>query len=560
MAANDTDGHILTIGSLDPLTDVYGGMFAAKSAIPEGGTAGQVLAKASDDDYDTEWVDAGSGGGDGGGGGGTTDGPEYDSTTGEYSNSSIKAWLDAMEDGSSYGVSIPKSSTTDCTKLGANATIAAPTPGTEATAAVDPYTSIPTFFYCEVNATIDANGVYHVTGIQGDGRFARDGSNGNVWILTPVLYETFDASGSSAVTHYISKTQLNGMTAQPGASLPDGTLRPFILYPKYPLGEYNGSPSSVSGVPCRTFDVSHDTLITICDTANSGYAGKSYADDWYVKTMFLMKYATKDSQSVFKGCTDYNVSASVTVAESNVKRVIVSATDAAKFVVGSAVQVGTSSATSRNASNAYARITGITSYNSSNSAIALDLSANINTTTSMKVMTMPWFCGACDNVEGDGSPSDRTSGKEPFSIQGIEIAHGMYEILGDVILYSNGSSGEEICLNPDSRNEATSVTANYTHTGKYLPNSGTAAGWMYPYYPNRAGGLFFGDGAGATQTTGMCDGSYCVAKSTSGSYEWQGLGNLNNTGNAGLWYVNGNNALSNANWNIGSRLSGYNSL
>ena len=36
---------------------------------------------------------------------------------------------------------------------------------------------------------------------------------------------------------------------------------------------------------------------------------------------------------------------------------------------------------------------------------------------------------------------------------------------------------------------------------------------------------------------------------------WQGVGNLNNGANAGLGYVNGNNALSNANWNIASRQS-----
>ena len=31
---------------------------------------------------------------------------------------------------------------------------------------------------------------------------------------------------------------------------------------------------------------------------------------------------------------------------------------------------------------------------------------------------------------------------------------------------------------------------------------------------------------------------------------------MRNGGNAGLWYVNGNNALGNARWNIGSRQSG----
>ena len=30
--------------------------------VPEGGDEGQVLAKASDDDYDTEWVDPSGGG------------------------------------------------------------------------------------------------------------------------------------------------------------------------------------------------------------------------------------------------------------------------------------------------------------------------------------------------------------------------------------------------------------------------------------------------------------------------------------------------------------------
>ena len=33
---------------------------------------------------------------------------------------------------------------------------------------------------------------------------------------------------------------------------------------------------------------------------------------------------------------------------------------------------------------------------------------------------------------------------------------------------------------------------------------------------------------------------------------WQGGGNLDNGGNAGLWCVNGNNALGTVNWNIGS--------
>lgn len=44
------------------------------------------------------------------------------------------------------------------------------------------------------------------------------------------------------------------------------------------------------------------------------------------------------------------------------------------------------------------------------------------------------------------------------------------------------------------------------------------------------------------------------------AFSWLGGGNLNNGANGGLWYVNANNALTNTNWNIGSRQSGWHSL
>ena len=51
----------------------------------------------------------------------------------------------------------------------------------------------------------------------------------------------------------------------------------------------------------------------------------------------------------------------------------------------------------------------------------------------------PWRTGGCDAVVGDGSPTSRTSGREPYTVQGIELGLGMYEILGDVILKSEWS-------------------------------------------------------------------------------------------------------------------------
>ena len=139
-------------------------------------------------------------------------------------------------------------------------------------------------------------------------------------------------------------------------------------------------------------------------------------------------------------------------------------------------------------------------------------------------------------------------------LQGIETMVGLYEVLGDVILAYDGTNGAEPCICYDSRNEATSVTANYTHAGTYL-FADTTQGEHYPLYPIDAGGLLIGAGNGASQSTGLCDSHYMLRASTRGSYEWRGLGYLSYAGLAGLWRVYANDALTNANWNIGSRLS-----
>ena len=131
----------------------------------------------------------------------------------------------------------------------------------------------------------------------------------------------------------------------------------------------------------------------------------------------------------------------------------------------------------------------------------------------------------------------------------------VYEALGDVVLHSDGSTGWEVCVNHDSRNEATSITANYVHTGKYLA-SGEADAWHYPLYPGSADGLLYGVGEGASQTTGMCDGTYTNKTATSGDREWLGLGDAGAGAIAGLWYVYGSSGLGTGAWNVGSRLSG----
>lgn len=490
----------------------------------------------------------------------------WDDTNQCYTNQSVAAMLASYKNGLAYGVSIPKGSATACTKTGANAGIAAPTPGFIGTPAIDHYTQVGPFVHFDVNGYVDADGTPHVTAFEGDGAFSRDGSNGNVWVLAPVLWWRMDESDDDAVSLSVSDTRLSGMSAQPQAYLPDGSLRPYMLYAKYVgVNDGNNVMASISGRAPWNFNVTHNSLITQCATATTGYSGKSIADDWYLKVMFLLKYATKHSQSVFTGCTSYNYQYSPAVAETGVTRVILTKAQAANLVVGSSMMLGTHTGTNPGSDRntgvnhdvfSNCRIVKIEDYDTSNSAVYFDSVDTFDTATTYLLSTAPWFSGSLDAVEGDGTLTEagRLNSHEPFKLQGIETMMGLLECLGDVILSGDATLGWEACVNYDSRNEATSVTTDYTHTGKYL-EAGSSDAHHYPLYPSNAGGLLLGQGTGASTSTGMADSQYTSALNT-GTKEWLGLGHLYSSGAAGLWYVYGSNALTIGNWSFGSRLSG----
>ena len=200
----------------------------------------------------------------------------WDDVNNCYTNQSVAAMLAAQKNGLAYGVSIPKGSTTACTKIGANAGIANPTPGYVGTPAIDPYAQLGPFVHYDVNGYVDADGTPHVTAIEGDGNFKRDGSNGDVWVLAPVLWWKIDESGNDAVTISVSDSKLPGLSAQPQAYLPDNTLRPYILYAKYiGVKGADNKMHSYSGFKPWNRSVSHNSLITQCATRASPTIGMS---------------------------------------------------------------------------------------------------------------------------------------------------------------------------------------------------------------------------------------------------------------------------------------------
>ena len=482
--------------------------------------------------------------------------PIFNDETGRYTNASIAAWLAKMRDGKNYGVSIPKGSATACTKTGANAGIANPKPGIIGRAAIDPYVNHGAFTFFEVNGGVDADGTPYVTAIDGDGRFSR---TDDTWIMTPVLY-TLETETNDAVNITVSDTRQPGMKRQPAALLPNGAQRPYMLYAKYALSvDADGKPRSVSGAQVKRF-VSHDTGVSLMKTATTGDSFKTAADDWYVKVMFLLKYATKNAQLVFAGCTGYDVQMSPTVAESNTNRVVVAKEKADQILIGSSMILGTHTGTSNDRGNGYnydvfdsATVIKKADVDASNTAIYFDVAKPFTTATTYLLSTVPWRAGACDAVEGDGSPTSCTDGKQPFVVQGIELGLGMYEVLGNVLIQYTGT-GTVVYVNPDTKNEKAGSSPDSALSAGAFPGQ-AAEGWNYALYCKTVNGLMIQQGTGASTSVGICDGNYKVADTTVGWREWLSLGNLGSGGNAGLWFVDGSVGPGYAWWYIGSRRS-----
>lgn len=483
--------------------------------------------------------------------------PKFSEETGRYDNASIAAWLARMRDGKNYGVSIPKGSSTACTKTGANAGIANPKPGVIGRAAIDPYVNQGAFFFVEVNGGVDADGTPYVTAIDGDGRFSR---LDDTWVLTPVLY-TLETETDDAVNLTVSDTRQPGMKRQPAALLPNGAQRPYMLYAKYALSiDADGKPRSVSGAAVKTRSVSHDSGIGLMKTASTGDSLKVAADDWYVKTMFLLKYATKNSQSIFTGCTGYDITATPTLAESNTTRVVIAKDKADQILIGSAMMFGTHTGTSTDRGYDYncdifdgARVTKKVAVDASNVAVYFDVAKPFSTATNYQLATAPWNTGSCDMVEGDGSPTSCTDGMQPFVVQGIELGLGMLEVLGNVLIQYTGT-GAVAYVNPDTKNEKAGSSPDSALSAGAFPGQ-AADGWNYALYCKTVNGLMIQRGTGASTSVGICDGNYKVADTTVGWREWLSLGHLRNWAHGGLWYVFGNNGTGIAGWYFGSRRS-----
>lgn len=496
---------------------------------------------------------------------GVVDGTKFNYDGAKHVVSNVREYFDAHRDGRTYGVRFPLysfSNSPDGVKVGDNAGLTV-VPSTNYRAGRDDYAGLSAFRVFDANVTVADDGTPVVKAIKGlAGNYAKDGSNGDVFVITVPGFYRFEFD-TNYCTIWYSDTQYDGYSPMPGALLPDGSLRPCMAYAKYPLSNYGGKASSVSGqIPAS---MSEQGSVGVPTSKGKGYSGKTSADTFYVQLMHMLKYAAKDVERYLGGDFSGSGQVNVSKAETNVTRALVKATDAASIDLGSYVSIGTGTDRGDNKTGeaaAYRKVISKTSVDSATTAINVS-GAAFTTTTAMHVTQMPYLTGSTDGVLGnDGIPrEDVSKTHQPIRLQGIELFAGLYEVEDDIILKnvkdSDTSGHTEVWKVLDTtKASGTAITADYVHVGDYpAVNDRTDNQWQWQTDFTEKHGFLLPTGVGATSTSGLTDALLINPISSPGLHELRRGGFLWGGSLCGLFCAGGWDGLSSAWWLFGGRLS-----
>ena len=454
-------------------------------------------------------------------------------------------------------------------------------PSTAVTRGISDYDDIPLFKTYDCNAYVDDNGVRHITAIKGDKDF-KDTGKVDVFVLGMSYYEKWwEADGYA----YYSRTDMpkEGYTLASECRTKDGTDQGFALYGKYMAGDIDGMPYNskdlvpvryCSGRPQGSQNISYSGNISYFHKRGIHYSGTFMSEVKYITTTWWLKYGTRNSQSVMAGCTNYSVQYVSTVAETDVKRIIISNSNASYFDVGMPVSIGDSgsSAPNRNNWNCHnkaesTKITAIESYDENNKAIYVDVDNSFDTTTATYISSFHWRSGFSDLILGrDGCPcldsSGLTNGKFPVVFQGIECFVGIYETVSNAITDIVDSAGTRNVYVTNDSSILTSTVSNIKAKYQRLDNQISATklnAWNYitavsvdtgsgTIIPTASGQ------SGSSSSTGYADAVY-VDNGTSGQRGLLAFGHLWVTSYCGVSFVSCSYDLSFSGWSVGCRLS-----
>ena len=433
-------------------------------------------------------------------------------------------------------------------------------PSTDTAEGQDDYADIPLFQWVNCNYVRDDDGAARPIAIEGMDNYKTSGAV-DVGAMQMSFWWNWDATPEDHVLVTVSDTPHPelGLVPWPECVKADGTVLPWCIGSKYISGTASdGLLRSQPGLLPALFQ-SHNGMITNYQLKGPGYWGAGAVRNLWQILWIAIKGATKNSQSLFYGCANYNYQYVVAAATTGQTYVTLAEQQAANLIAGSCVCIGTGpeeEGANLDRGQAYmrdiaslARISKIEGAN-----VFLDHDA-FDAPTGAYLSTMPWSSGTTDAVRclHDVSATSNAGGKHPYRVQGREYAIGAYTVAADTVAYLLEDNSRDVYVasrgTPHSPTWAT-IQSTYTLVGNIPAYSdGTATDYYIgDINVDATLGAWNPSSESSSPAQGFADRYYAGGDATLTQREFLQGGNLGDGPSAGSSYLNLWSWLGSAGW------------
>ena len=501
-----------------------------------------------------------------------------DNVSGIIDEKILEAFFGSMRNGKIYQTELYLSVTNPTpngTKTLANAGKVCE-PSTDTVEGQDDYEGIGIFTWFNCNYVTNEYGRKVPTAVEGWGNgFKNDGSvDVGVIAMTP-YWNVEEKDGKQIWTLSDTPNDEYGLVGWEAAKKEDGNFAPYVVHSKYVsgIGTDGLLRSFKNSKPER--NQCYNNMITNYQKKGKGYWGGGKERNLYRILYQVIKYATKNEQTIFQGTTNYNFQYAAAVQRDTKETYFpVTNAQAANIIVGAYVSVGYGSVSGSNVNNdrgvstihKYAddvKVLRIEDLDESNKAVYLDVEEGFTTTpvaisdtvnAPITMSSMHWWSGSTDKVIGkhDGSLTSNTDGKHPYRVMGIEDAVGGYIVYADSVMVFKEDYSKDVYIARRGTKHVTdeaTIKSTYKLIGNIPANDG-ADFWIGDIGVDTETCAWFVKAVGSSDRQGWGDRCYAGGKSTSGTREDLGRGTLWLGAAGGPVFVNCGSWLDRTSWHF----------
>lgn len=382
----------------------------------------------------------------------------------------------------------------------------------------------PLFEWYNCNYKRNADGTAYPTAIEGEDGYTTAG-NVDVGVIQPSFYYNFETNTEEGYIDVtisdMPHTLRTDIVLYPWNEClqADGTVLPWCIGSKYISSI--GDDGLLRSLPDRQpeTNTSYENMITNYQKKGAGYWGAGAERNTFQIIFILIKGATKNSQSLFMGCTDYYVRVPVSIKNTGESVYVTTNKDASAFFVGAPVYVGHNGGDGHVVIDiAPTKVIKIEPIDSNNTAIYLDVknesfisTAGAAIDETEYLVSIPWYSGTTDNVIGkhDGSMISNSNSKYPYRVQGREYSIGLQMVASDTVTVLKDDSTRDVYVAPRGTHHTTdesNIKKNYNLIGSISAQANTSPEyWVGDIKINTNTGVWFPSYQGSGDSQGFAD-------------------------------------------------------